>query len=215
MQTEEPKKRRYKKKKTMKNNSSNSLEHINNADRQFEPFVFGDAAKSKQTANGYKNDQIENKNERKRKFSQIDEDNKTEPETVYVDTNEGRRALLNHPNNPTARSHLDEIIKEKLAQKHGKKRRKTTNENMSDPIEAAGNTSWEVIFPEITLSEVGGLNLIKDKLDDLLVSLQCDIWPVLGVPPPRSVLLHGPPGSGKTLLAHAIAGQSQVAMIKV
>lgn len=69
---------------------------------------------------------------------------------------------------------------------------------------------------EINFSHVGGLEKTLEEVAKLLLHINHpEIYRTIGITPPRGFLLHGPPGCGKTLLAHAIAGELNIQMFKV
>ncbi|RKO89671.1 P-loop containing nucleoside triphosphate hydrolase protein, partial [Blyttiomyces helicus] len=71
--------------------------------------------------------------------------------------------------------------------------------------------------PTARLSDLGGTeHCIEEVLQLIGMPLKHpEIYVHLGIQPPRGILLHGPPGCGKTLLAHAIAGEVGVPFIKI
>ncbi len=71
--------------------------------------------------------------------------------------------------------------------------------------------------PNVRYSDIGGL---EDQVREIreVVELPLkhpEIFRELGIEPPKGVLLYGPPGCGKTLLAKAVAGESQATFISL
>lgn len=74
-----------------------------------------------------------------------------------------------------------------------------------------------VEVPKVTWGEVGGLEEVKDRLKESVE------WPLsfperfehFGIKPPRGIVLFGAPGTGKTLLAKAIANEAQANFISI
>jgi len=84
-------------------------------------------------------------------------------------------------------------------------------------IEPSALREIYIDVPEITWDEVGGLVEVKDRLKESVE------WPLtkpemfkhFAIKPPRGIVLFGAPGTGKTLLAKAIANEAKANFISI
>ncbi len=95
-----------------------------------------------------------------------------------------------------------------------------TNEDFLGALREIQPTAVREVFieiPNVRWSDIGGLQEVKDTLIEVVE------WPLkrpetftrLGISPPKGVLIYGPPGAGKTLLARAVATESEANFISV
>ncbi|XP_068842139.1 nuclear valosin-containing protein-like isoform X4 [Capricornis sumatraensis] len=110
--------------------------------------------------------------------------------------------------------------KGKLNTKGGKKKKEDLQE-VDGEIEAvlqkkAKAKGLELQISSVKFEDVGGNDTTLKEVCKMLIHMRHpEVYHHLGVIPPRGVLLHGPPGCGKTLLAHAIAGELDLPILKV
>jgi len=84
------------------------------------------------------------------------------------------------------------------------------DENSEVELRPEYEESTEHRRADVTYDDVGGLHETIDQLREMveLPLRYPQLFTRLGVDPPRGVLLHGPPGTGKTRLARAVANES-------
>ncbi|KAK2498295.1 hypothetical protein MC885_017562, partial [Smutsia gigantea] len=74
----------------------------------------------------------------------------------------------------------------------------------------------ELQISNVKFEDIGGNDTTLKEVCKMLIHMHHpEVYHHLGVIPPCGVLLHGPPGCGKTLLAHAIAGELDLPILKV
>lgn len=72
-------------------------------------------------------------------------------------------------------------------------------------------------LPKVDYNSIGGLDQqIKEVIETVELPLTDPLlFEEVGVEPPRGILLHGPPGSGKTLIAKAVASRAKATFIRM
>ncbi len=95
-----------------------------------------------------------------------------------------------------------------------------TLDDMKTAIRAAKPStinSITVEIPQVPWSSIGGMDSVKEQLKEAIEFpiTHAHLFRELRIPPPRGVLLYGPPGCSKTLMARALATEGHMNFLAV
>ncbi|KAH3668341.1 hypothetical protein OGAPHI_002095 [Ogataea philodendri] len=145
------------------------------------------------------------------------------PDTLSKEDDEERDDLMEVKDTNQANKSIVSLWKttdqQEPAVETGEKEEKSSKKRSKESSKSAKRTkvSKDRTPPTCTLSDLGGLDDVVAQLMEVvgMPILHPEIYMATGIEPPRGVLLHGPPGCGKTTIANALAGELQVPFIPI
>jgi proteasome regulatory subunit len=88
---------------------------------------------------------------------------------------------------------------------------------LNDETDARAQAMEITDSPDVVYDDIGGIDEqireVREAVEDPLSNPE--LFETVGVDPPSGVLLHGPPGTGKTMLAKAVANETDATFIKM
>ena len=139
--------------------------------------------------------------------------------TVEDRTEDGEVIVKQHGNNQEVLTEISQELDETLEMGD----RVAINDSfaiqdvLDDETDARAQAMEITESPDVTYEDIGGLEAelreVQEAVEDPLT--QPERFETVGVEPPSGVLLHGPPGTGKTMLAKAVANQTDATFIKM
>ncbi|MFB6118816.1 proteasome-activating nucleotidase Pan2 [Halosegnis sp.] len=88
---------------------------------------------------------------------------------------------------------------------------------LDDETDARAQAMEVTTQPSVTYDDIGGIDQqvteVREAVEDPLTNPEQ--FAEVGIEPPTGVLLHGPPGTGKTMLAKAVANETDATFIKM
>ncbi|QLD86646.1 proteasome-activating nucleotidase [Natronomonas halophila] len=138
--------------------------------------------------------------------------------TVQEITDEGV-IIKQHGNNQEALTEVTDDLREDL----GPDSRVAVNNSLSivkeldDETDVRARVMQVDQSPDVSYDDIGG---IDEQMEEVRETVELPIespemFDEVGIDPPSGVLLHGPPGTGKTMLAKAVANQTDATFIKM
>ncbi|QLC33104.1 proteasome-activating nucleotidase [Halarchaeum sp. CBA1220] len=135
------------------------------------------------------------------------------------DFSEDGAVVKQHGNNQEVLTEVSDRMRERIEVGD----RVTINDSFSiqDVLDAETDARAQAMevdqSPSVTYEDIGGLDAelreVREAVEDPLVNPEQ--FELVGVEPPSGVLLHGPPGTGKTMMAKAVANETDATFIKM
>jgi transitional endoplasmic reticulum ATPase len=84
-------------------------------------------------------------------------------------------------------------------------------------IEPSAMREFLIEVPKVSWDDIGGLEEAKQQLQEAVEwpLTKPEVFKKMGITPPRGILIYGAPGTGKTLLAKAVAHESKANFISI